>query len=244
VAASDTLIAALKFKGGVIIGSDSQASDDINKVRWPMEKPEQIGNFPLVVACSGAAGRGKQAVAALQNAGFHDTTFQKPERVMAMVDGKLKPIYNVLKQEAVNNFPKFPYPSWQIVLSLLGAYWAGGQAHILECCENGDYPFPHDYFHAIGSAGQTAYTVFRTLGGKRLAEVDEPLAILAIIRILRTSINVEVEGVSEPVFVWIIRDGKARKLTETEINFNTELVARWEREDQEHFLARSVQIAE
>lgn len=237
--ASDTLIAALKFKGGAILGSDSQTSDDINFVRWPTEKPQQIGNHPLVVATSGAAGRGRQAIATLQTANFQSTTFQKPDRVKGMVDGKLKPIYDTLKREANN---KFPYPTWEIVLRLLGIYWAGGEAHIIECSENADYPLPHDYFQTVGSAGQTAYAIFRTLGGTRLAQVDEPLAILAMLRILRTAINVEMAGVSEPVHVWVVKDGKARKLTKEQVNENMEGVYRWELEDQENFLSREVKL--
>lgn len=238
--ASDTLIAALKFKGGAILGSDSQTSDDIVSVRWPTEKPQQIGNHPLVVATSGAGGRGKQAIAALQAADFRATTFQKPERVMGMIDGKLRPIYDVLKKQAAT---KFPYgPTWEVVLTALGVCWAGGKPHIFDCSKEGDYPYPHDYFHAIGSAGQTAYAIFRTLGGPRLAQVDEPLAILAVLRILRTAINIELAGVSEPVYVWVVKDGKARKLTKEQVNENMEGVYRWEEEAAESFLTREVKL--
>jgi len=35
---STTIIAALKFEGGVVIAADSQASDPVAQVRWPVEK--------------------------------------------------------------------------------------------------------------------------------------------------------------------------------------------------------------
>ena len=206
MANTHTLIAALKYQGGVIISSDSQVSDLVIRVRWPIEKLAQVGQHPLVVGFSDSMGQGQRARAALSGGSFHATTFQKTERVQNQIDTKLLPIYDKIKN--LSKLPPGLHYLPEIGLSALAAFWAEDAPHILEREMNGDSCF-HDCFHAIGSGALTAYAVYNTLGGKdELLQLEERKALMAMLRIMRTAIRVEIEGVSEPVSVFIISDGK------------------------------------
>jgi len=228
---SQTVVAALKFQGGVIIAADSQVSDFSVGVRWPMEKLEQIGKHPLVVAFSGSHGRGERARVCLQEADFRPTSFDRCERIKAMIDAKLRPIY----QEIQENSKPPREDIHEIALTALAAFWAEGKAHVLEREMNGDTDF-HQSFHAIGSGGLTAYAVYKTLGGPKLTTLDERKALLALLRITRTAIYVDVAGVCEPVSVFVIKAGRVRRLSEPEVDANMELVSRWCEKEQERFL--------
>ena len=84
--------------------------------------------------------------------------------------------------------------------------------HILECGLNGDIEF-HQYFQAIGSGANTAHAIYRTLGGERLSTLDERKTLLVVLRILRTGVNVEMWGVSEPLSVWVVSHNNAKKVS-------------------------------
>jgi 20S proteasome alpha/beta subunit len=237
MADSHTVVAALKFQGGVVIAADSQVSDDIVGVRWLMEKPEQVKPHPLVVAFSGSHGRGLEAKLALCSAGIEPKHFKSPERIQKVMDAVLQPVYEGIRQNSKPPFKDFR----EITLTGLAVFWAGGEPHILERELNGD-SYPHDCFHAVGSGGATAYAVYRTLGGQRLTTVDEPKALMAILRIIKTCIGVEYQGVSEPIIAYVIADGRVRQLPRAEIDAHLEAVERWERRQQERFFAGELEL--
>jgi hypothetical protein len=148
------------------------------------------------------------------------------------MDAKLLPIYNAIK-----NLSRVPAGCHlpEIGLSALAAFWAGGEPHILEREMNCDSCF-HNCFHAIGSGGPTAYAVYNTLGGKdELPQLEERKALMAMLRIVRTAIRVDVAGVSEPVSVFIISDGKVRQLSEDEVIANMQAVKEWEQGERDNF---------
>lgn len=220
---STTVIAALKFEGGVVIAADSQASDIVAEVRWPVEKLDCIGSHPCVVGFSGSISNSQRARAALEAITLHPNMFDKRDRIRDTIARCLSPIYQQIKQ-ANDGVRRDIY-----LTSLWGllVYWAEGAPQILECGINGDIEF-HEYFHAIGSGAKTAYAIHRTLGGKRLCTLDERRALPVLLRILRTCVDVEVWGISEPLSVWIVSQGKARKLSEDEIQPHLQWVDRWE----------------
>jgi len=230
VAESSTIIAALRFQGGVIIGADSQVSDTTALVRWPLEKLERVGAHPIVLGFSGSLGRAQKARANLEAARLHSSQFNKRELVRAVFDSTLAPIY---KDITSKNHPGSNWP--QLALWGLSAVWAGGGPHILEFEINGDSCF-HDYFHAIGSASQTAYAIHRTLGGKLLSELDERKAVWAVLRILKTCVDVEVAGVNEPLSLWVFTAAsKVRKLQIDEIQAELQGVDEWEQKERRSF---------
>ncbi len=109
--------------------------------------------------------------------------------------------------------------------------WAENEPRILEFEINGDSSY-HDYFHAIGSGANTAYAIYRTLGGRRLLNLDEARATMAILRILRTCVEVEMWGVSEPVDIWNVNAAGARRLNGDEVQVHLQAVDAWEEEER------------
>jgi len=235
MAQSATVIAALKFSDGVLIAADSQASDLAAQVRWPVGKVVRIGQHPLVVGFGGSMGMGDRAKKAIADLGLRPTTFKKCELIQAAIDRALEPIYEAIQ---TNNKPPAPNV-WAIGLTGLAVFWAGDAAHILEREINGDSCF-HNCFHAIGSGSQTAYAVYRTLGGRRLVEVDERRALMALLRVLRTSVDVEVFGVSEPFSAFVVTAKGVHQLIQDELQPHLQAVGEWESDEQERFFAQRV----
>ncbi len=228
---STTIIAALKFQGGVVIGADSQASDPVANVRWPVDKLECLpGGHPCVIGFGGSMGKAQQARDALEAKPLHDSQFKKRELARNALDRCLATIYQDIKKKN----PQQTSPIWKITLVGLGALWTEDEGQILEFEYNGDSCF-HSNFHAIGSGADTAYAVYRTLGGTRLSDLDEPKALLALIRIMRTCVNVEMQGVSEPVWFWIVGPNGARCASPDELQPQIQMVDKWEQLEQEAF---------
>lgn len=117
----------------------------------------------------------------------------------------------------------------------LSVFWAEGSSHILEHETSRDCCF-HEYFHAVGSGSNTAYAIFRTLGGRKLIDINEQRSIQATLRILRTCIAVEPAGVSEPFHLWIVTAQGARKLPDDQIHAELQYVDAWEERERQAFL--------
>lgn len=224
---STTVIGALKFKGGVVIAADSQASDLAATVRWAVEKLNGIGGYPFVAGFSGSLGKCQSARGALEATRLHPNMFDKRDRIEGAVADCLRPIYKQIKQ-ANDGVKREIYLTglWGLL-----AYWAEGGPQILECGLNGDTEF-HDYFHAIGSGANTAYAVYRTLGGKSLSALGEHKALVVMLRILRTCANVELWGVSEPLSAWVISQGRARGVSQDEIQADLQCIDEWIEEER------------
>ena len=222
MSASETVIAALKFKGGVIIGADSQASDPIAQVRWPLDKLSRVGQHACIIGFSGSVGRAQRAREQLSDAQIVPGAFRKSSTVRNIMDKTFAPIYQEIKERWGNP----PSPIWNVALWGLIAYWAEGSPWILEYEISGESSY-HDNFHVIGSGSSTAHAVYRTLGGARLCNLEEGKALGAMLRILRTSVDVDVSGVSDPYHVWVISESKARELQQEEINTHLQSVDEW-----------------
>jgi len=235
MASSTTVVVALKFQDGVLIGADSQASDLVVGVRWPVEKLARVGQHPLVVAFSGSMGMGQRARKQLEDLDLRTNTFKKPELVQAAMDRALQPVYRAIQENSIP--PGRPFHVQEIGLTALAAFGAGNACHILEREINGDSCF-HDYFHSIGSGSQTAYAVFQTLGGSRLAGLSEAQALMALLRILRTSVNVEMSGVSEPFSVFVVTASQVRQLSQDEVEAHIQAVDEWESDERERFFGK------
>jgi len=219
---SQTLIAALKFQGGVIIAADTQASDIVAQVRWPCEKLDCIRTYPCVIGFSGGLGRGQRARAAIEGTPLHQNMFNRKEQIRNAWDRCLRPIYKEIREESVQGAPFYLTQG----LWGLAAYWAEDDAHILEYPVNGDSEFCPD-FRAIGSGANTAHAIYQTLGGNRLTVLDERRALPVMLRVLGTSIIVEQQGVSEPLTAWTVSNKGAKKISEDELETHKEFVHHW-----------------
>jgi len=227
---SATVIAALKFESGVVIAADTQASDPIARVRWPVEKLDRIGQHPLIIGFSGAIGLSQRAWSALDSSDFRTTTFEKRDRVRDAMDRCLNPIYTKI----INDYPQ-PRPElWHITIWGLAAYWAENQPHIIEYGPNGIPEF-HPHFHAIGSGANTAYAIWRTLGGPHLAKLGGEKSLQVILRIIRTCVDVEMVGVSEPITLWVVSANKTRKVSPDEMETLKQYVCEWEEKERKEF---------
>ena len=194
MAASSTVIAALRHRDGVLIGADSQATDPNALVRWPVTKLRRIGNLNLVTGFSGSMGTAERVFDALADANLRPNQMDRKLRFQGVLDGLIKPEYASALARSLE--PRSPILIWG-----LAAACVEGETRILEYEASGDSSW-HEYFHAIGSGAPTAYAAFRTLGGRELCRVTEGTALLALLRIIRTSIGTDMGGVSEPIHVW------------------------------------------
>lgn len=228
---SSTVIIALKFNGGVVIAADSQVTDPTAGVRWPVRKLRQINGHPIVVGLSGSMGSADRMWTALEEFRFRQNTFDSRDRVRNAVDGCLGPEFRRISEMPVIQHVHL----WEVSVGGLAAYWAADVPHIVEIEPNGELYF-HEHFHAIGSGAQTAYAIWRTLGGALLAELDEPKSLQVALRILRTCINIEAFGVSEPIAVSVIAGTLCRQVHDDELQATFQYVSEWEEQERNRFL--------
>lgn len=225
--ASGTVIAALRHRDGVLIGADSQASDPTAGVRWPCSKIRRLGSASMVMGFSGSMGSAERIFAALDAATITAKHLRDPVKLQRFIDRMVAPEYKDAQKRSFSPKGVPPIAIWG-----LGAVCAGGEPSILEYEVSGDSGW-HDYFHAIGSGSQTAYAIYRTLGGKDLCGLSERTALAALLRIVRTSISVEVWGVSEPIHVWRVKCDSAVEIGEDELNAHWQTVDEWEQADRD-----------
>jgi 20S proteasome alpha/beta subunit len=229
VAATGTVIAALRHRDGVLIGADSQASDFNAQVRWPCTKLRRIGGQPFVAGFSGSLGSAERIFGALDGANLRPNQLQRKARLQTFLDGVVKPEYVAALARSPN--PNAPIPIWGLAAGCVEA-----EPRILEFEPSGDSMW-HEYFHAIGSGAPTAYAAFRTLGGRELCRLSEGTALLALLRIIRTSISVDFMGVSEPIRVFRVACNAASELSDDEVNTNLQAVDEWEQQERANLFA-------
>ena len=78
---------------------------------------------------------------------------------------------------------------------------------------------------AVGA--NTAYEVWRTISGLELAKLDEGKALHVALRILDTSVAVELSGVSDPFLIFVITKNGARRVSGPEVDALTEAMDEW-----------------
>ncbi len=235
MASSETVIIALRYDTGVVFASDSQTSDLINRVRWETTKARQIGTQPLVMAFSGNSGISGRARASVEEKNFRPTTFKKRELVRKMIESGLESHYKWIADRMK------PESAFKDVIGVpqmvaLVACFAEGEPQIIEFERDGDSDF-HDYFHAVGSGGSTAYAVWRTLGGKRLRTLQEGRAIHVALRILRTAVDLDVQGVDDPFTVFIVDERGARPLPSAVVDAEMQTAQEWEEQQVQQLLS-------
>ena len=189
------------------------------------EKLEQIGTWPLVIGFSGSSGLSKAARADITSFGWKQTTFRKTALVRRAVEGKVERQYAAIR---ATNTPDSPIKIFFGAGGLWGlaSYWTDEGPTILELEASGGTD-THEFFHAVGSGAQTAYAVWRTIGGRELAKLDEGRALHVALRILDTSVAVEMSGVSDPFRIFVITPDGARRVSDPEVNALTEAMDEW-----------------
>ena len=220
---------ALRYDGGVLICSDSQATDPVARVRWATTKLRQVQTHPIVMGHSGSLGSAQRVDGKLAELDLRAQSFQKRARVQGALDRVLDEEHAALAQRSQ---PPPGTPIGEITLWSLAAIWVEDAPSIIEYEANGEGCW-HDNFHAIGSGASTAYAVYRTLGGSNLCDLRERSAITAALRILETVVAVDAAGVSEPYDLWRIRASGARRLRDDEVNAHLQFVDDWLQQERE-----------
>ena len=228
---SSTVIIALRYRDGVLICSDSQATDDVAGARWSTQKLSQVQTHPVVFGHSGSLGSAQRVDANLEELVLHQSQFEKRTRLQKALDKILIAEHRAIAERSYP--PSLPdVPSHDIRLWSLAAVWAEGKPQIIEYEINGESSW-HENFHAIGSGAQTAYAVYATLGSSTLCNLRERSAIIAALRILRTVVAVEPMGVSDPYDIWRIRASGARRIRFDEINAHMQYTDEWIEEERQ-----------
>ena len=230
----------MRFARGVIIASDSQASDPVFAVRWPVLKARQVRNQPLVMGLSGSMGVAERARESVENANFQANVFNKRELVRTRIRKAFEPHLEEVKRDVerigIEKLARRVLANLHPpVLTALAAFLTRGEAQILEFEPNGETCFHDNGFRAIGSGTGTAQAAWLTLGGERLVALEEEAAIHVMLRILRTTVAVDEKGVSAPFSVFVLSGKEVREL---DPDFHVQAVEEWEQEQVEELLAR------
>lgn len=143
-------------------------------------------------------------------------------------DRSLAPHY----QEIQDRWANPPNYLFEVCIWGLAAFWAEASPQILELEINGDSSL-HNSFLAIGSGSNSAYAVYKTLGGGRLCDLEEGKALAAILRILKTSVSVDMAGVNDPYHVWVVSASGTRKVSEEEIDAHLQSIDAWIERERE-----------
>ena len=213
---SSTVIAALQYDAGVVIGADSQTSDPIGRVRWQSRKLEQIASRDLIAGFSGHVAVIQKLQAAIDQrfASSRHTTFDKLDRVINNIHSALQPVYEAQSKK----HPTASFDSiWKVAAVGIAVCWAEGEPHILEIEHNGEID-RHAHFRAVGSGSVSAYAVWKAFGAERLSQSSEGMALQIMWRILNVCIETEIAGVGEPVTMWAITENKTRQIQSTELD--------------------------
>ena len=189
------------------------------------------------MAFSGSLGVSERARKSVEEKGFRSNTFHKRERVQKMIGSGLDEHYKWIGERMVKGsaFDQvIGYPK----MSALAACFAEGEPQIIEFELSGDSYF-HEYFHALGSGGKTSYAVWRTIGGKQLRALREDRAIHVALRILRTAVDLDLLGVSDPFTVFIVDKQGARKLSQTVVDAEMQAAQEWEQKQMQRLLSET-----
>ena len=215
MAYSSTVVVALRFSRGVIIGADSQVTDPFGQVRWVGEKLTPLVGTPMVMGFTGQTAAIRPARMSLQRTFRKKGTLPSHQEVVCLVEQSVEPIYKRQQEK----YPVAPLQPniWSISVGGLVVGWIEERPCILEIEVNGLCD-SHDSFRAIGSGTNSAQAVWHSFGGQRLTEAEEGLALQLMWRILQVSIETEAAGVSMPIAMWVVREGKTRKIRDTELD--------------------------
>ena len=219
---SSTIIAALRFNNGVVIGADSQTSDLVNGVRWESGKLNRIGETSLVVGFTGQTGPIENMRVALAHEAESLAEFERHAHLVRHIHQTLSPIFRELYQQ----YPDAKWDTiWKVLVGGLAAYWAEGNPRILEIEANGQCE-THRSFRAIGSGARSSYAAWRALGGEQLSQLQEGIALQVMLRILEVCIETEVSGVSDPVIMWVVEEGRVRRVADSQMDNLREVAQR------------------
>lgn len=218
-----TLIIAVRYRGGIIVASDSQASDLQARTRQTTEDKIMPLSPHIVWGLSGPVGLQERIGPQLKK--LAGAEWQQ-QRLADFRPNLVRVVTKAQKQAAEQyvNLPGTLPPKAELLFSgfTRGAPW------ILEVDESGqDQEHTDEGFCAIGSGKKAAHHVYCTLDHYEVASQDSELAKLVVYRIMEDAIKVELIWVGFPIQMWVVEESGAHMVQSSELDHIGELVFHW-----------------
>jgi proteasome beta subunit len=232
-----TVVVAARCRDGVVLASDSQASDPLSNVRWPVQKVFSLGET-IVWGATGQTSIIDDMKAALDNSAEMVCQSPRPDRsfrslVQPILDDAYKKWLNPPAMQATS-------PATRLVMCGMNIQ---GEPFIGEVEHNGSASIlPRDW-HAIGSAAGAAETAGALLQHLGLASRSVAHGTLIVFRALEAAISTSMFGVGGPIQMWQVTSDGCRCLTQVDVDRQRELLAGWQELEQDALDRLSVEDA-
>lgn len=232
-----TLILALRFKDGLLLASDSQATAQASG-QWTKQEIEKIFTLRDVIGwgASGSVGLTQRLKDKIEgDAGLPKVFSNSGDQEGAQ---RLFLIVNKLQKDAVNEFvsgvaPQGTPGSAPQMLACLFIGYARGQPFILEIAANGTRQFHTVPYAAVGSGDVFALHAIRSVAHYDILALSREQAAALAYRTIDNAINTAAFGLGGPVQLLVVNNGKASRLNKDEVEAVRDLVDLWKRKEVE-----------
>ena len=223
-----TIVIALSCSNGVVMASDSQASEMTSSVRFPVPKV-----FPLTAHAVWGGSGDAETISYLTRAfeAQRDQIEQSPDVAQALVNA-MKP---VLSQRYANVIQA---PGWNVpqpaTMALACGYQPGTGSWIVEvdpCCVSSHYEAQG--FHAIGSAAGFATLGNALLAHFRPAEKSLEHGRLIAYRVIHAAIETSMFGVGGSIQMWYVNADGVRQVDDNELAVLRDSVGAWQEQEEQ-----------
>jgi proteasome beta subunit len=222
-----TIVIALCCKNGVVMASDSQASDTAIGVRFTTAKVFKLTNRSVW----GGTGDG-QTITEI------DAAFQQNKAKLAGAQDIAPELVNAMRPVLARRYGNvIQAPNWHQVqpatAALACGYHQGKGCWIVEVDPNCVYThYGSRGFHAVGSAAG-----FALLGGALLAHfrpAEKPLdhGKLIAYRVISAAIDTSAAGVGHPIQMWYVDAAGVHEVTKDEFGVIRDSVGAWQQEEE------------
>lgn len=232
-----TLILALRCSNGLVMASDSQASEAYAGVRWSVQKCFPLGHQ----AVWGSSGQTQ--VAQDLKVAYEAMTLplpDPPDLGQHLVDST-RPTFGRFWTNHLN-LPGTATPATSV---LACGYSTSGEPWIVEIEPNLMYNhYEADRgFHAIGSGAGLAYMANAMLAPLDVMSRSVDHGVVVAYRAMATAISVAGMYVSDPIRIWVVQPGLVSELDDDQKVEVRNAVGGWQ-EEEGHALDRALGVAE
>lgn len=232
-----TLILALRFRDGLLLASDSQATAQASGqlTKQELEKLFTVRDV-MGWGASGSVGLVQRLKERLDgDAGLPKAFANNGEQEGAQ---RLFPVVNKLQKDALGEFvagvaPKGTPDSIPQTLACLFVGYARGQPFILEIAANGSRQFHSVPYAAVGSGDVFALHAIRSVAHYDILALGKEQAAALAYRTIDNAITTAAFGLGGPVQLLIASSGKAARLNKDEVEAVRDLVDVWKRKEVE-----------
>lgn len=222
-----TVVLALRCRDGLVLGSDSQITEEDRGMSYPAPKLHPLGDH------AAWGGSGARAV-------LHDVQVcfeAEADEIIGSQDvarAMQERIVPVLRHHYEQFIPEVPGEDISATPSayVLAAGYAHGSPFMVKVDPTGLVGRYEDVgFHAVGSGAPMAQQATALLSHFRMLERDVAYGVMGVVRVL-DALMVSQPLVGGPLNLVRITEEGARSLDDEDISEAREHVARWQRADQ------------